>query len=157
MTSKICLVALVLCNKLLSSYEEISRRFRLRIDCSKKLFEKNLPKQALLFKSKLPNYTSKTVLLFLTIIIRELVFLRRRPKVSMQTIPTTTLTVEVAKCLNSQQRTIILTQDCLEFFKSCDTLDLYVNVPPAVDEPTYAIICKHRRLKIELELKVHIY
>lgn len=74
----------------------------------------------------------------------------------MRTINSIVLTLEVAKAVVSQEKSIILTPDCLEFLKSLDTLDQYVNVPPAVDEATYAVVCKHRRFKIENELKVCI-
>ncbi|KAK5649933.1 hypothetical protein RI129_000962 [Pyrocoelia pectoralis] len=81
---------------------------------------------------------------------------KRRPKVNIRTIPTVALIMETARTLLSQEKTILLTSECVEFLKSADLLDQYVNVPPAVDENYYAMVCKHRRLKMEMELKVLI-
>lgn len=57
----------------------------------------------------------------------------------------------------THERTILLTQECLDYLKSLDALDSYVNIPPVIDENIYGIICKHRRLKIESDLRVRIF
>lgn len=62
--------------------------------------------------------------------------------------------LELSKCVVTRERSVILNQDALDFLKALDNIDLYVGVPNAVDEHLYAIICRHRRLKIESEIKV---
>lgn len=62
--------------------------------------------------------------------------------------------LELSKCVVSKEKTVILNQDALDFLKAMDHLDMYVGVPNAVDENLYATICKHRRCKIDSEIKV---
>ncbi|KAK4881574.1 hypothetical protein RN001_004893 [Aquatica leii] len=79
---------------------------------------------------------------------------KKRPKANVRNITTVALTLETAKALITQEKSILLTTECFDYLKSVDAIDLYVNVPPAVDENYFAIVCKHRRLKIEIELKI---
>nr|XP_023026688.1 cilia- and flagella-associated protein 43-like [Leptinotarsa decemlineata] len=61
---------------------------------------------------------------------------------------------ELAKCIVTQERTLILTQDALDYMKAVDHLDQFVGLPPSIDEHTYALICRHRRLRLEYEIKL---
>ncbi|KAF5280666.1 hypothetical protein FQA39_LY05314 [Lamprigera yunnana] len=79
---------------------------------------------------------------------------KKRPKANVRILTTVQLVLETAKALVSLEKSLLLTSECLEYIKSTDSLDLYVNVPPAVDEHNYSIVVKHRRLKIELELRM---
>lgn len=47
-----------------------------------------------------------------------------------------------------------LSPESIEFLKAIDALDLFVGIPPVIDERLYRAICRHRRLKIENELEV---
>lgn len=47
-----------------------------------------------------------------------------------------------------------LSPESTEFLKAVDTLDLFVGIPPVIDDRLYKNICRHRRLKMESELKV---
>lgn len=66
-----------------------------------------------------------------------------------------TVIVELAVCCVTQEKSPLLIAECLDFLRSLDLLDQYVGVPNTIDENMYRIICKHRRLKIENELKVN--
>lgn len=61
--------------------------------------------------------------------------------------------MELAKCLITHERTIFLTQDCLDFLRAMDNIDTYAGVV-GVDENLYALMCRHRRFKVENEIKV---
>lgn len=79
---------------------------------------------------------------------------RKRPKTNVRSITSMTVLIELSRCLITKERTPILIQEALEFLKAMDNLDLYVGVPNAVDEHLYVSVCRHRRLKIESEIKV---
>lgn len=63
---------------------------------------------------------------------------------------------ELARCIVSQERSPTLTNDCFDYMRALDQLDQFVGLPPTIDENTYAHICKHRRLRIEYEIRVTI-
>ncbi|RZB40350.1 WD repeat-containing protein 96 [Asbolus verrucosus] len=80
---------------------------------------------------------------------------KKRPRINIRSISSTSILNELAKCIMSSAKpTPTVSQDCIEFLKSLDSLDLYVGVPSIVDEHTYALICRHRRLRIEYEIKL---
>lgn len=64
--------------------------------------------------------------------------------------------MELAKCLINQEKTFLasLNKDSIDFLKAMDGLDAYIGVPSVIDEKMYNNVCKHRRLKIENEIKV---
>ncbi|XP_031334791.1 cilia- and flagella-associated protein 43 isoform X2 [Photinus pyralis] len=126
----------------ISSFQEVLKELKLQLEnlqVKDKLLEKGFKKDFADASSVVQEQCAKLY--------------KRRPKVSIRIIPTVALTLEAARTLMSQEKTILLTSECLEFLKSADLLDQYVNVPPAVDEHYYAIVCRHRRMKIEMELK----
>lgn len=65
-----------------------------------------------------------------------------------------TLLNELGVCVVSQEKSQLLTIDCVEFLKTIDKLDEYVGVPNSIDETVYKIICKYRRMRIEVEIRV---
>ncbi|KAJ8982465.1 hypothetical protein NQ317_000423 [Molorchus minor] len=81
---------------------------------------------------------------------------RKRPKTSFRQVFSVVL-LELARCIVTGGSSLILTSDCYDYMKALDQLDQYVGVPPNIDEPTYNLICKHRRLRIEFEIKVRAY
>lgn len=64
---------------------------------------------------------------------------------------------ELAKCIVNQEVTVIvrLSNDSMEYLKAVSNLDLFIGIPAAMDERTYSIICRHRRTRIENEIKVN--
>ncbi|XP_050507763.1 cilia- and flagella-associated protein 43 isoform X1 [Diabrotica virgifera virgifera] len=79
---------------------------------------------------------------------------KRRPRASFRGVNTETVLLELAKCLITQEKSLLLTTECIEFLKSLDHLDEFVGLPPTIDEHTFRLICKHRRSRIEFEIKV---
>lgn len=64
--------------------------------------------------------------------------------------------MELVKCLLSREKTCIvnLHKDSVEFLKGMDGLDAYIGVPSMIDERMFNNVCKHRRLKVENEIRV---
>lgn len=64
--------------------------------------------------------------------------------------------MELAKCLINQEKTFLaaLNKDSIDLLKAMDGLDAYIGVPSVIDEKMYNNVCKHRRLKIENEIRV---
>lgn len=79
---------------------------------------------------------------------------KKNPRVNPRTIASTSLLNELARCCITQERPPILTPDCLEYLRSIDLLDQYVGVPSTVDESLYRLICRHRRQRLENELRM---
>ncbi|XP_030768231.1 cilia- and flagella-associated protein 43 [Sitophilus oryzae] len=78
---------------------------------------------------------------------------KKRPKVNFRNISTATVLNELAKSVLSNETTIAMTQECLDYLKSLEQLDLFVGLPPTIDENTYSLICKHRRMRIEYDIR----
>lgn len=80
---------------------------------------------------------------------------KKRPKLSLKSIGTSTGLYELSKCVQTRIKEVTLSPECAEYLKALDNLDLFVGVPPTIDENTYSVICKHRRARIEFEVKVY--
>lgn len=65
--------------------------------------------------------------------------------------------MELINCLLSHQKSSLLNinKDSVEFFKGMDGLDAYIGVPSIIDERMFNNVCKHRRLKVETEIRVN--
>lgn len=79
---------------------------------------------------------------------------KKSPRATTKSITSLALLNELAKCCVTQEISVLLTSECIDYLRSLDALDQYVNVPNNIDENLYRVICKHRRLKIENDLKV---
>nr|CAH7727119.1 unnamed protein product [Callosobruchus chinensis] len=79
---------------------------------------------------------------------------KKRPKPTYRMANTAAVLRDLAKCIISQERSLTLTPECLDFLNAVDVLDEFVGLPPTIDETTWSIICKHRRLRIEYEVKL---
>ncbi|XP_057663205.1 cilia- and flagella-associated protein 43 [Diorhabda carinulata] len=78
---------------------------------------------------------------------------RKRPRANFRGINTVAVLMELAKCVVTQEKSLILTNECYDYLKSLDILDEFAGLPPAIDENIFKLICKHRRLRIEFEIK----
>lgn len=67
-----------------------------------------------------------------------------------------TMLQALAKAVMIKERPPTLTDECIDYLNALDHMDTFAGVPPTVDEEAYAVICKHRRLRIEHEIKVKI-
>lgn len=63
---------------------------------------------------------------------------------------------ELAKCVISGTKSKILPLDYLEYLKSLEQLETIIALPPYIDENTFHLISKHRRQRIEYEIKVKL-
>lgn len=54
----------------------------------------------------------------------------------------------------THERTLTLTGECIEYLRSVDVLDQYVGVPNTIDENMYKTLCRHRRFKLENDIRV---
>ncbi|CAH1176208.1 unnamed protein product [Phaedon cochleariae] len=79
---------------------------------------------------------------------------KKRPRANYRQINTFAVMYELSKCIVSQERSLILNNDAYDYLKSLDQLDQFVGLPPTIDENTYGLICKHRRLRLEYEIKL---
>ncbi|KAJ8921824.1 hypothetical protein NQ315_008456 [Exocentrus adspersus] len=80
-------------------------------------------------------------------------YYKKRPKVNYRQLNSFTTLFELARCIATQERSPVLTHECNEYLKALDQLDQFVGLPPTIDENTYSHICKHRRLRIEFEVR----
>ncbi|XP_060535582.1 cilia- and flagella-associated protein 43 [Cylas formicarius] len=81
-------------------------------------------------------------------------YYRKRPKANLRIITTATLMYELAKGIISNERTVAMTQECIDYMNALEQIDSFSPLLPAIDEHTWALICKHRRQRIEFEVKV---
>ncbi|CAG9769685.1 unnamed protein product [Ceutorhynchus assimilis] len=89
-------------------------------------------------------------------IIQEQAFklYKKRPKINFRIISPATLLSELAKAVLTIEMTFAMTQECVEYMKALEQLDAYVGVPTTIDENIWNLICKHRRHRIEYEIRV---
>lgn len=80
--------------------------------------------------------------------------IRKRPKASLKNINTISGLNELAKGIMTNETNFSMTQECLEYIKAVDVLDAFVGLPPTIDETVWHLICKHRRSRIEYEIRV---
>ncbi|GLV41140.1 hypothetical protein CBL_04664 [Carabus blaptoides fortunei] len=79
---------------------------------------------------------------------------KKHPKMSYRGINSPSLLNELATGCVTQEKSLLLTQECLDYLRSVDYLDQYIGVPNTIDETMYKIICRHRRLKIDNEIRL---
>ncbi|KAG5339959.1 CFA43 protein, partial [Acromyrmex charruanus] len=80
---------------------------------------------------------------------------KKRPKTSRLTTTSVTYLTEVARCVISSEKSDILPHECLDFLKGMDALDsMPRNLPPQINTEYWQMMCRLRRIKIEMEIKV---
>jgi len=80
---------------------------------------------------------------------------KKRPKTTRLTTTSITYLTEVARCVISSEKSDILPHDCLDFLKGMDALDsMPRNLPPQINAEYWQIMCRLRRIKVEMEIKV---
>lgn len=81
---------------------------------------------------------------------------KKRPKISQISCTSLTCLTETNKCLVTGKNSSLLPQEYLEFLKGMDTLDIMPNsLPPQIDGNHWQLLCKLRRNKVEMEIKVN--
>ncbi|EGI69240.1 WD repeat-containing protein C10orf79 [Acromyrmex echinatior] len=80
---------------------------------------------------------------------------KKRPKTSRLTTTSVTYLTEVARCVISSEKSDILPHECLDFLKGMDALDsMPRNLPPQINIEYWQMMCRLRRIKVEMEIKV---
>ncbi|KAL0119320.1 hypothetical protein PUN28_009711 [Cardiocondyla obscurior] len=80
---------------------------------------------------------------------------KKRPRVGRLTTTSVTYLMEVARCVASNEKSDVLPSECLDFLKGIDGLDSMPRSLPSQINPDYwRAMCKLRRTKIEMEIKV---
>lgn len=82
---------------------------------------------------------------------------RRRPKWQMRAWQTAAILQDMARRVNAADLTISgppLPQDCFDYLQLIEQVDKFNNAPNLMDQSLWQILCKMRRVKIEIEFKV---
>lgn len=82
---------------------------------------------------------------------------RRRPKWQMRAWQTAAILQDMARRVNAADITVNgppLPQDCFEYLQLIEQVDKFSNAPNLMDQSLWQILCKMRRVKIEIEFKV---
>lgn len=80
---------------------------------------------------------------------------KKRPRAGRLTTTSVTYLTEVARCVASNERSDVLPRECLDFLKGIDILDsMPRNLPSQINANYWRIMCRLRRIKIEVETKV---
>lgn len=73
----------------------------------------------------------------------------------MRGITSITLLFEVARLIVSNEKSLTLPAECVEYLKALEAQDVYGG-GGLIDEHLHNLICRHRRLRIENDVKVSI-
>lgn len=80
---------------------------------------------------------------------------KKRPRAGRLTTTSVTYLTEVTKCVVSSEKSDILPHECLDFLKGMDALDsMPRNLPPQINVEYWQVMCRLRRMKVEMEVKV---
>lgn len=80
-------------------------------------------------------------------------FCRKHPRGNIKGITSSSLITELGNCIISGERPPTLTKECIDYLRSVDNLDLNVG-GHSLDDNMFKTLCKHRRLKLQNDLKV---
>ncbi|XP_011693346.1 PREDICTED: uncharacterized protein LOC105453253 [Wasmannia auropunctata] len=80
---------------------------------------------------------------------------KKRPRAGRLITTSVTYLTEVARCVAGSEKTDILPRECLDFLKGMDALDsMPRNLPSQINVDYWRMMCRLRRMKIEVEIKV---
>lgn len=119
-----------------SRYEELSAK------------DRALDKQ---FKSSFAEFAGQAV------VDQAFRVFRRRPKWQMRASQTAAILQDMARRVNVADLTVNgppLPQDCFVYLQLIEQVDKFSNAPNLMDQNLWQILCKMRRVKIEIEFKV---
>lgn len=84
-------------------------------------------------------------------------YFKRRPKLQMRAQITSPILLEVAKRVASKKlshQIKLLPSECIDYLNGVDTLDQVASSTTGIDQTSWNILCKMRRIKIESEFKI---
>ncbi|XP_011301406.1 cilia- and flagella-associated protein 43 [Fopius arisanus] len=80
---------------------------------------------------------------------------KKRPRLGQMTCTSVTYLGEMGKCILSGEKSEILPRECLDFLKGMDMLDVMPSgLPSQIDGSHWMILCKLRRFKVEIEIRL---
>lgn len=80
---------------------------------------------------------------------------KKRPRSSRFVTTSVIYLTEVAKCVTGCEKSDILPRECLDFLRDMDALDVMPgNLPSQISVNYWRTMCKLRRAKVEVEIKV---
>lgn len=80
---------------------------------------------------------------------------KKRPRIGHLTCTSITYLTEMNKCILNGGISEILPQECVDFLQGMQSLDVMPsNLPSQIDSNYWFILCKIRRVKVEIEIKV---
>ena len=80
---------------------------------------------------------------------------KRRPRIGQITCTSLTCLAETNECLIAGKKSSILPREYLDFLRGMDSLDVMPNsLPPQIDASHWQSLCRLRRNKVEMEIKV---
>ena len=82
---------------------------------------------------------------------------RRRPKWQMRAWQTPCILSDMAKRVNISDKSVTgppLPEECFTYLNLINAVDKFSNAPNLMDQPLWQILCKMRRVKIEIEFRV---
>ncbi|CAH1968985.1 unnamed protein product [Acanthoscelides obtectus] len=125
-------------------------------DLSKEMDECRVNLETLAAKEKILDKAFKRDIQEMSPIVQEFAIklYKRRPKPLYRSANTGAVLYELARCIVSQERSLCLPPECTDFLSALDEMDEFAGLPPTIDEATWGIICKHRRLRIDYEVKL---
>ncbi|CAH1968983.1 unnamed protein product [Acanthoscelides obtectus] len=145
------------CVKTIKDTEAIMDRVKESIsDLSKEMDECRVNLETLAAKEKILDKAFKRDIQEMSPIVQEFAIklYKRRPKPLYRSANTGAVLYELARCIVSQERSLCLPPECTDFLSALDEMDEFAGLPPTIDEATWGIICKHRRLRIDYEVKL---
>ncbi|KAK0169138.1 hypothetical protein PV327_002884 [Microctonus hyperodae] len=79
---------------------------------------------------------------------------KKRPRIGHSTCTSITYLTEMHKCILNGGTSEILPQECVDFLKGMHSLDVMPsNLPSQIDNNNWFILCKIRRVKVEIEIR----
>lgn len=80
---------------------------------------------------------------------------KKRPRTSRLTTTSVTYLTEAARCVADSEKSDVLPRECLDFLKGMDALDSTPrNLPSQINAHYWQTMCRLRRMKVEVEIKV---
>lgn len=94
-------------------------------------------------------------ILFKTELIPQILKYSRRPKWQMRASHTATILQDMGKRINSAvSGSTPLPDECFNYLNLLENVEKFSNAPNLMDQQMWAILCRLRRVKIEVEFRV---
>lgn len=83
---------------------------------------------------------------------------KKRPRNGQLLCTSITYLTELSKCILTGDKSEILPRNCFDYFKGINSLDIMPSsLPSQIDSNHWFILCKLRRTKVEIEIRVSFF